>query len=127
MNSLTRTWWTHLVLLLLAAAITNGCGQRTQPSSSSLARKERKHPNAVSALGRVTPGRAVISVAAETGKRILKLEVTDGQKVKAGDPLAYLDSYTLRMAERDAAQTAVEEAKERVETETAYSQGLVAQ
>src|SRR5690242_7469217 len=100
MNPLTRTWWTHCALLLLAAAITGGCGQRTQSSLSSLSRNERNHPNAVSALGRVTPGRAVISVAAEPGNRILKLEVTDGQKVKAGDPLAYLDSYTLRMAER---------------------------
>ena len=33
----------------------------------------------------------------------------------------------MRLAERDAAQTAVEEAKERVETETAYSQALVEQ
>ena len=125
MNPLTRIWWPRLAIPFLVAAIMTACGQRTQ--SASAPQKQHKHPGVVSALGRVTPGRAVISVAAQPGSRILKLEVTDGQKVKAGTPLAYLDSYTLRLAERDGAQTAVDEAKERVDTETAYAQALVGQ
>jgi HlyD family secretion protein len=83
--------------------------------------------SAVTALGRVTPGRAVISIAAQPGSRILKLEVTDGNKVKAGDALAYLDTHTVRKAERDAAKVALEEAWERLETETAYAHAVVDQ
>ena len=82
---------------------------------------------AVTALGRVTPGRSVLAIAAQTGSRIAKLEVVEGQKVKAGDVLAYLDSYSLRLAERDAAKTAFDQAWEREETETAYAHALVDQ
>ncbi|MFN2509027.1 MAG: efflux RND transporter periplasmic adaptor subunit [Chthoniobacterales bacterium] len=81
----------------------------------------------MTALGRVTPGRAAISIAAQTGSRILKLEVTDGQKVHAGDVLAYLETYPLRLAERDAAQIALDEARERLETETQYASAVVEQ
>ena len=80
---------------------------------------------AVTALGRVTPGRAVMSIAAQPGSRILKLEVRDGQKVSAGDVLAYLDTHPLKVAERDAARTALTEARERLEAETAYAQAVV--
>jgi HlyD family secretion protein len=41
--------------------------------------------------------------------------------------LAYLESHPLRLAERDAAQTALEEAKERLDAETAYGEAIVEQ
>ena len=47
--------------------------------------------------------------------------------MKAGDVLAYLESYTLRMAERDAAKVARDEARERLQTETTYAEAVVDQ
>jgi len=112
------------VLLLLTIFACAACSKR---SSESTRTDNSSKPAAVTALGRVTPGRAVISVAAEPGSRVMKLEVTEGQKVKAGDVLAYLDTYPVRLAERDAANVAKEEAWERNETETAYAHGVVDQ
>lgn len=114
-----------LALLLLLAVANGGCGKREADARPR--DRSGKPVSAVTALGRVTPGRAVISIAAQPGSRILKLEVADGKKVKAGDALAYLDMYTLRKAERDAAKVALDEAWERVETETAYAHALVDQ
>jgi HlyD family secretion protein len=110
--------------LFLVPIFLTACGKHDK--NDQRAESSRK-PAVVTALGRVTPGRAVISVAAEPGSRVLKLEVTEEQRVKAGDPLAYLDTYPLRLAERDAAKVAKDEAWERNETETAYAHALVDQ
>jgi HlyD family secretion protein len=75
----------------------------------------------------VTPGRGVISIAAEAGSRLLKLEVADGKKVRTGDVLACLETQTLRAAERDAAKVALDEARERLEAETAYAEAVIEQ
>jgi HlyD family secretion protein len=114
-----------LALLLLLAVANGGCGKRKVDARSR--DRAGKPVSAVTALGRVTPGRAVISIAAQPGSRILKLEVAEGKKVKAGDALAYLDMYTLRKAERDAAKVALDEAWERLETEMAYAHAVVDQ
>lgn len=109
--------------LIALAVCTAGCKQRKTETTAGTDR----NPSAVTALGRVTPGRAAISIAAQTGSRLLKLEVTDGEKVKAGDVLGYLETHPLRVAERDAAEVALEEARERLEMETQYAQAVVQQ
>jgi len=114
-----------LALLLLVTVANGGCGKHA--ADTRLRDRSGKPVSAVTALGRVTPGRAAIAVAAEPGSRILKLEVAEGKKVKAGDVLAYLDTYTLRKAEHDAAKVARDEAWERVETEMAYTHAVVDQ
>ena len=114
-----------LVLLLLLALLDGGCGKREVDTRTR--DRAGKPVSAITALGRVTPGRAAIAVAAEPGSRILKLEVSEGKKVKAGDALAYLDTYTLRKAERDAAKVTRDETWERLETEMAYTHALVDQ
>jgi HlyD family secretion protein len=114
-----------LALLLLLAVANGGCGKRE--ANARPRDRSGKPVSAVTALGRVTPGRAVISIAAQPGSRVLKLEVADGQKVKAGDVLAYLETFTLRSAERDAAKVALGEARERLETETAYAEAVIEQ
>jgi len=81
----------------------------------------------VTALGRVTPGRTVISIAAQPGSRILRLDVVEGQGVAAGDVLATLEAYPLRLAERDAANVALNEARERLDTEVVYGTAMIAQ
>ena len=75
----------------------------------------------------MTPGRTVISIAAQPGNRILRLDAAEGQRVAAGDVLATLESYPLRLAERSAATVALDEARERLETEVAYGTAMITQ
>jgi len=83
--------------------------------------------NAVTALGRVIPGRAITSIGAPPGARVLKLNVAEGKKVSPGEILATLDGHPVKEAEADAARVALEEARERVTAETAYGEALVEQ
>lgn len=108
--------------LLAFGLAAGGCDKMNRETQTHVANR-----TSVTALGRVTPGRAAISIAALSGSRILKLEVSDGKKVHAGEVLAYLDTYPLRLAERDAAQIALDEARERLTTETQYAQAVVEQ
>ena len=108
------------VAVALALAI-GGCDQRDSDSPRLADR------SVVAALGRVTPGRGVISIAAEPGNRLLKVEVADGQKVRAGDVLACLETQMLRAAERDAAKVALDEARARLAAETAYAEAVIEQ
>src|SRR4051812_43760321 len=111
-----------LSLLVCVLVVASGCSRKTAQS-----RTRTDNRTAVTALGRVTPGRATISIAAQTGSRILKLEVSDGKRVHAGDVLAYLEAYPLRVAERDAAGVALDEARERLAAETRFAQAQVEQ
>ncbi len=118
---------TSLRLISLFLFVLLSSESCTRHDASNDRQRKTQARLAVTALGRVTPGRSVLAIAAQTGSRIAKLEVVEGQKVKAGDVLAYLDSYSLRLAERDAAKTAFDQAWEREETETAYAHALVDQ
>ena len=119
-NRISRCILCALFVLVIAAG---GCGKNSKTDSKTA----DKNRTAVTALGRVTPGRAAISIAAQAGDRLLKLEVSEGKEVKAGDVLAYLESYNLRLAERDAAKVALDEARERLQTETSYAQAVIDQ
>jgi HlyD family secretion protein len=110
--------------LVLVAAGT-GCDRRSEGSQAAGTPRSRRE--SVTAFGRVTPGRSVMSIAAQPGNRILKLTVTDGQKVKAGDALAYLETHALKAAELEAARVSLEEAKARMEAETVYGQAIIEQ
>jgi HlyD family secretion protein len=94
-------------------------------------RKEAAKPvgdrDAVTALGRVVPGREVFSIAAPQGNRILRLSAKEGQTVKSGEVLAELESHTLNLAEREAARVALEETRARLIAETAYAEALIEQ
>ena len=118
---------TSLRLISLFLFVLLSSESCTRHDASNDRQRKTQARLAVTALGRVTPGRSVLAIAGQTGSRIAKLEVVEGQKVKAGDVLAYLDSYSLRLAERDAAKTAFDQAWEREETETAYAHALVDQ
>lgn len=115
----------NLLALLALALLLVGCSKRAPEPR----RGARDQPNrsAVTALGRVVPGRAVISIAAQPGSRLLMLAVSDGKKVSAGEVLAHLETYPLRIAERDAARVALEEARDRLASETAYGKALIEQ
>jgi HlyD family secretion protein len=109
-----------VAVLMLAA----GC---QRPSSEPPAAPSDPPRTVVTALGRVTPGRTVLSIAAQPGSRILRLDAAEGQRVATGDVLVTLDTHPLRLAERDSALVRLSEARERLETEIAYGTAMVAQ
>ncbi len=76
----------------------------------------------VVALGRLEPQGEVIRIGGPLNERIQRLLVKQGDLVKAGDVLAYLESHDERKAERDYAATQVAEAEQRLRATTAYGQ-----
>ena len=71
------------------------------------------------ALGRIEPAGEVIDVGATMGDRLIKLTVKEGDAVKEGQPLAYLDSHALRKLEVEATAHELEQAKSRLAAEQA--------
>jgi HlyD family secretion protein len=58
---------------------------------------------AITDLGRVEPQGEVIKISGPLEERIGRLVVKEGQYVKTGDVLAYLESYEERLAEKKVA------------------------
>jgi HlyD family secretion protein len=107
-------------LLVLA-----GCGSGSWTDEGAAQTSNNIHD--VTALGRVTPGRAVMAISAQPGTRLRSLEVREGQHVSKGDPLAYLDAYPLRLAQRDAAAAALDEAREKLATSVQLGEATIEQ
>lgn len=82
---------------------------------------------AVAALGRIEPEGEVFRVSGPTGERVGQLIVQEGDIVAAGQPLAYLESYGERLAERNYAAAQLEEAQRRLQAETQYGQAQVSE
>lgn len=79
----------------------------------------------VVALGRIEPQSEVIRVGGPSGDRIQRLQVKQGDSVKTGDILAYLESYGERKAERDYAASQLAEAERRLQATTSYGQSQI--
>jgi HlyD family secretion protein len=79
----------------------------------------------VVALGRLEPEGEIIKVGGPTTERIARLEVAEGDVVKRGDVLAYLESYEERKAERDYAASQLAEAQLKLKAETEYGQAQI--
>lgn len=79
----------------------------------------------VVALGRLEPQGEVVRVGGPTGERIQQLLVKRGDQVQAGDPLAYLESYGERKAERDYAASQLAEAQQRLQATTRYGESQI--
>ncbi len=82
---------------------------------------------AVAALGRIEPDGEVFRISGPTGERVGRLTVQEGNRVTAGQPLAYLESYEERRAERNYAAAQLEEAQRRLRAETQYGQAQVSE
>ncbi|MEJ6479849.1 FAD-dependent oxidoreductase [Nostoc punctiforme UO1] len=76
----------------------------------------------VIALGRLEPAGEIISVAGPVGERIGYLEVAEGDNVKNGQILAYLENYNERLQTRNLAAAKVREIQEQIKTDTLLRQ-----
>src|SRR5262245_61610794 len=68
----------------------------------------------VVALGRLEPDDGIINVGVSIPDRLEKLLVKEGDEVKAGEELAYLESHDDRLGDRNLADAQLEEARKRL-------------
>ncbi|HEY9803149.1 MAG TPA: ABC exporter membrane fusion protein [Leptolyngbyaceae cyanobacterium] len=88
--------------------------------------QKKKNPiTRVTALGRLEPKGEVITIGGNVGERIGKLLVKEGQQIKSGDVIAYLDSYQERLAEKNAAASQLEDARTRLQAETMFGKAQI--
>jgi HlyD family secretion protein len=112
---------------LLAAGILQVNQSQTAQKQAEEAAKAKIEPArpAVTALGRIEPEGEVIDISGPSGERIGQLLVQEGQQVKKGQPLVYLESYQERQADRDFAADQLREAQALLKSETAYGQAQI--
>ncbi len=121
-----QPWKKPSFWMLLAALLVVGTGSTLavrnvlQTRQAEREQSELPPPQQVKvvALGRVEPSSRVIDVAAADAGRIERLEVKKGDRVEAGQVLAYLDMYDVRRAERDLAASQLAEARAQLKAET---------
>jgi HlyD family secretion protein len=75
----------------------------------------------VAALGRLEPRGEVIEIGGLPGDRLRRLEVREGDRVKEDDVLGYLDSHAVRLAQSEAAEAQLADARARQEAEVAVA------
>jgi HlyD family secretion protein len=122
-----RLWLALLALALLGAGGVFYTRYQAQQQAALEAEANRPLPPQVqvAALGRVEPAGGVVNVsAAETGI-ISQLLVKEGDRVTQGQPLAYLNSYDVRLAERDYAESQLVEAQETLTAQTQLGEARV--
>jgi HlyD family secretion protein len=133
-----RRSWVYVVLAILLAgaawalfslsagkpkqttgnAPVQGAGSGDKPSSTA-------SRTSVRAFGRIEPGRGIVNISAAPDYRLLKLEVDEGQVVKAADVLARLDTYPEALAEVKHARSQLASARERLSAETANGEAKI--
>ncbi|WP_072016209.1 efflux RND transporter periplasmic adaptor subunit [Leptolyngbya sp. KIOST-1] len=128
-----QPWRRPSFWLLIGALLIVGTGStlavRNVLQTRQAAREQAELPPPrqvkVVALGRVEPASRVIDVAPSESGRIERLEVQRGDRVEAGQILAYLDTYDVRRAERDVAASQLAEARAQLEAETTLGRSQV--
>src|SRR5688572_2125715 len=89
------------------------------PHADAAAGEGDKKPGSVVARGRLEPTGGVCQLSVPMGDRLDRIVVKEGDGVKAGDELAYLASHPDRLADRNLAESQLEEARRRLKTVTA--------
>lgn len=128
------------VLIVLAAVLAVGAGivayrlvgpfqNRSEPEAGSAASLPTTLPRQVrvGARGRLEPSGGIVQVSGPAGERIGQLVVAEGDWVRKGQPIAYLDSYNERLAERDVSASQLEDARKQLSAETALRQAEIAE
>ena len=124
-------WLPAFTIFVGCTTMVVGCGrapQQHKPSQQQATSGEQRQPRqTVSALGRLQPRGGVIDVGGMAGERVDRVLVEEGDKVTAGQILAYLGSYPLRQNELQLAELQRSEAKARSQAELAYGAAMVAE
>ena len=89
-----------------------------QASPQNLAVVESSARPQVAALGRLEPRDRLIDISVAGDERLARLVVKQGEIVKAGDVLGYLESYDVRSAARDRATALLHDAETQLVADT---------
>jgi HlyD family secretion protein len=81
----------------------------------------------VTALGRIEPAGEVFKVGGPSGERIGQLLVEEGQYVTAGQPIAVLESYAERLADKEVAQSQLKDGLVQLESERQYGSAQISE
>ncbi len=111
--------WSVCALLLLA-----GCSANREPTPSKTDEKPQR-PAQIEALGRLEPSVGILNLGAMAGTRLGQLEVREGDRVEAGEVLAYVDSHPLRVAQFESAGAQLAEAEAKLAAETLYAERMI--
>jgi HlyD family secretion protein len=116
-----------IVALGLAALSVLQLQNRPKPQSSPAVTTTKATTADIAALGRIEPAGEVIKVGGPSGERIGKLLVQEGQSVTSGQPIAYLESYGERLADRDVASSQLKDGLAQIDSEQRYGDTQVAE
>jgi HlyD family secretion protein len=81
----------------------------------------------VTALGRIEPAGEVFKIGGPSGERIGQLLVKEGQYVAVGQPIAVLESYTERLADKEVAQSQLKDGLAQLESERQYGSAQISE
>jgi HlyD family secretion protein len=95
--------------------------------SSQLVPSAQPQLGKVTALGRIEPSGEVYKVGGPSGERIGELLVKEGQYVATGQPIAVLESYAERLADKEVAQSQLEDSLAQLESEQQYGSAQISE
>jgi HlyD family secretion protein len=135
---LRRSWLYIVLAILLSGAawflfsLSAGKPKQTTASTSAQGAVSGDKPSStasrtsVRAFGRIEPGQGIVNISAPSDCcRLLRLEVGEGQVVKAADVLARLDTYPEALAAVNLARSQLANARERLSAETANGEAKI--
>ena len=113
------------VYALVAGRASPSVDSHQESTSARVAGSQMVTRRTVTARGRLEPESEVIGVGAAPDDRIGTIRVVEGQTVHADDALVYLTAYDERLKERDYAASQLEDARTRLNAETAHGGSLI--
>jgi HlyD family secretion protein len=114
-------------ILIQRFLLTSSADRDNAPRTREKQDTHTRMSGTIAALGRLEPEGEVLDIGAGSGTpdRLDRLLVKEGQYVTEGQELAYLESHTLRLAERDHIASRLAEARAQLAATTAYGTALV--
>jgi len=119
MSTLSRNWVEGLLGGVLLMGLAACQASRSSPQTETPVRRS------VTALGRFEPRDRVIDISVAGDERLSRILVKEGQLVKSGEILAYLESYENRMAARDRAVAALQDAERQLSADVELGQARI--
>jgi HlyD family secretion protein len=114
-----------IALGLLGLGVSRLITPAPSPVKTEVAASSSPQRVEVAALGRIEPRGEVVRVSGPSTEILGRLEVKQGDAVRAGSILGYLESYGERKAERDVAASQLAEAKQKLQATTQYGQAQI--